>query len=109
MSYYGEKLVRNCWNINDEIMAMAGYKKLPSHSFSRTGETDNWISNANGFRPDFPRFHLVRVKGEWYLHRDLRRIHGDGEGGVERRGEVINCEIRRLRQMWFDWKRGRKR
>ena len=65
---YGVKLP----HFKPEVLIFAGYRRVWSHVYAKEKFEEEWISNTTPLGISrFPRFHIVKKAGQYYIHFDL--------------------------------------
>lgn len=85
------------FRIRENKMELAGYAKVPSHAYG-TYHDQEWITGYS-LKPLFPRFHVIKQDGRWFVHLDTinhadRSIHKTLVNDVR-----VTREIRRLKRI----------
>jgi hypothetical protein len=100
----GKKHVDKCGqgledvNISADLLIRAGYRHVFNHVLSRVVFDDQWISNISSFgEAMFPRFHIVRKAGRWYIHYDYFEAGAQDGHKTKTRCKEITKEIKRLK------------
>jgi len=81
---------------NKDFLISAGYRLIPDHTFSRLKTTSQYISNADNFKSNFPRFHIIQQGKNWYIHIDHSPFEEQHQTNLKYNKEIKD-ELARLK------------
>ncbi|MDI6717958.1 MAG: hypothetical protein QMD86_02890 [Patescibacteria group bacterium] len=86
--------MRVLFSLNHKLLEKAGYSKIMSHVYGKKHDME-WITQASWNKNNFPRFHLLKDKGEWDLHYDFYAAGEDGHKS-DSKSQIVRNERNRL-------------
>lgn len=83
-----------------EYLEVAGYKQIPNHCEAKLEVDEQWISNVDNFgNSHFPRFHIIRMGKDWFIHRDFHSTQEGHKTSTKKSPETL-LEIKRLKRIY---------
>ena len=78
----------------------AGYRQVPNHCEAHIKYDEQWISNVDNFGTShFPRFHIIKVGKQWFIHRDYYNNGDNHRTTIKKCPETLK-EIKRLNKLY---------
>lgn len=86
------------FKITPRLLQEAGYRKMPSHVYSKRFTDEEWITQSKFVKNDFPRFHVQRVGKQWNIHYDYWK-KGLQNHSSDAKGQIVRNERARLKKL----------